>query len=61
MKKRESNLELLRIVAMMAIIAHYYVVNSEITDLYDFSDINKNMIFLQIWGAWGKTAINCLF
>ena len=59
MKKRESNLELLRIVAMLAIIAHHYVVNSGITDLYDFSNVNKNMIFLQLWGAWGKTAINC--
>lgn len=56
---RKSNLELLRIIAMLAIIAHHYVVNSGITDYYDFSNINANMIFLQLWGAWGKSAINC--
>lgn len=57
--KRKSNLELLRIVAMLLIIEHHYVVNSGITDFYDYSNISANMIFLQLWGAWGKTAINC--
>lgn len=25
---------------------------------YDFSNITANMVFLQLWGMWGKTAIN---
>lgn len=57
-KNRNSNLELLRIVAMISIIAHHYVVNSGITDQFDYTNITANMVFLQIWGMWGKTAIN---
>ncbi len=55
---RSSNLELLRIISMLAIIAHHYVVNSGITQSYDFTNITANMVFLQLWGMWGKTAIN---
>ena len=43
---------------MLSIIAHHYVVNSTITQMYDYSNITGNMIFLQLWGIWGKTAIN---
>lgn len=43
---------------MLTIIAHHYVVNSGVTDCYDFQSITGNMIFLQLWGMWGKTAIN---
>ncbi len=57
-KERDSNLELLRIIGMLAIVAHHSVVNSGITECYDFSNITGNMIFLQLWGMWGKTAIN---
>ncbi len=56
--KRKSNLELLRIVAMITIVAHHYVVNSGITNEFDYSSITLNMVFLQLWGMWGKTAIN---
>lgn len=58
-KKRESNLELMRIIMMLLIIAHHYVVNSGITNLYDFSNITGNMIFLQCIGFSGKIMINC--
>lgn len=44
---------------MLLIIAHHYVVNSGITDLYDFESITGNMIFLQIYGMFGKAVINC--
>lgn len=57
-RERDSNLELLRIVAMLLIIAHHYVVNSGVTANYDYSNITPNMVFLQLWGMWGKTAIN---
>ncbi len=56
---RSSNIELLRIISMLAIVAHHYVVNSGITELYNYQEISLNMLFLQLWGMWGKTAINC--
>lgn len=43
---------------MLAIVAHHSVVNSGITESYDFLNITANMFFLQLWGMWGKTAIN---
>lgn len=55
---RNSNIELLRIVAMLAIIAHHYVVNSTVMRLFDPLHLTVNQIFLQLWGMWGKTAIN---
>lgn len=57
--KRSSNFELFRIILMLFIIAHHYVVNSGLTSLYDFNHITGNMIFLQLFGMFGKTAINC--
>lgn len=56
--ERSSNIELLRIIMMIAIIAHHFVVNSGITKLYDFNNITGNMIFLQIFGFAGKAMIN---
>jgi len=56
--KRSSNIELLRIVAMLAIVAHHYVVNSTVTELFDPFHPTANSVFLQLWGMWGKTAIN---
>lgn len=57
-KARCTNLELLRIIAMFLIIAHHFVVNSGITEKYDFNNITVNMLFLQFLGMWGKMAIN---
>lgn len=57
-KERNSNLELLRIVAMILIVAHHFVVNSGVTGNYTFDNVTGNMLFLQLWGMWGKTAIN---
>lgn len=56
---RASNLELLRIIAMLAIIAHHYVVNSTVTRsfVYDGS-ATPQQYFLEVWGMWGKTGIN---
>lgn len=59
-KVRKSNLELFRIITMLAIVAHHYVVCS---DLWDTINLNGAMsiknIFLLLFGAWGKTGINC--
>lgn len=60
--KRNSNLELYRIIVMLLIIAHHYVVNSGLT-LADGPILNDMLstksIFLCLFGAWGKTGINC--
>lgn len=62
-KTRSSNLELYRIVCMIMIVAHHFVVNSGlITDeggALATDHTSGNSIFLVIFGAWGKTGINC--
>ena len=57
-KIRSSNIELMRIVLMVIIIMHHYVVNSGIMDGVNLSDLSVNVVFLQYWGMWGKMAIN---
>ena len=57
-KIRSSNLELLRIIAMLSIIAHHYVVNSGLSELFDYNAVSVNMIYMQLFSLWGKTAIN---
>lgn len=57
-RQRDSNFELFRIVLMLLIIAHHYVVNSGFSKLYDFDNITGNMIFLQLFGFGGKIGIN---
>ena len=59
---RSSNLELYRIICMIMIVAHHYVVNSGVADecgplAVDENSVNS--IFLLLFGAWGKTGINC--
>lgn len=56
---RESNLELYRIVTMLLIIAHHYTVNSGVLDKAYENPLSANSIFLFLFGAWGKTGINC--
>lgn len=59
---RQSNFELLRIVAMFLIVMHHYVVNSTILGQFvsggGVIDNPMNYAFLKLIGAWGKTAIN---
>ncbi len=57
---RSSNIELFRIVSMLCIIAHHYVVNSGIIGNIMTGDIlSANSIFALIFGWGGKTGINC--
>ncbi len=62
-KPRSSNLEFYRIVCMIMIVAHHFVVNSGlITDeggALATDHTSGNSIFLVLFGAWGKTGINC--
>lgn len=59
---RQSNLELFRIISMLLIVAHHYVVNSGLTlpDGPIIADmLSARSLFLISFGAWGKTGINC--
>lgn len=60
--RRSSNLELYRIICMLMIVAHHYVVNSGLASadgplLSDYSTLKS--VYLTLFGAWGKTGINC--
>ena len=59
---RQSNLELFRIISMLLIVAHHYVVNSGLTaaDGPIVADmLSARSLFLITFGAWGKVGINC--
>ena len=58
--QRDSNLELYRIIVMLAIVAHHYVVNSGLTGVINENSLmNFNSLFLLLYGCWGKIGINC--
>lgn len=58
-KQRDSNLELYRIILMLLIIAHHYVVNSGLIQFINHEPLTAKTAFYYIFGAWGKTGINC--
>ena len=58
----ESNLELFRIITMLLIVAHHYVVNSGLMaedGSVLASPMSVHSIFLLMFGAWWKIGINC--
>ncbi len=59
---RSSNLELYRILCMLLIVAHHFVMNSGLTSAGSplmSENSSANSIFLTLFGAWGKAGINC--
>lgn len=59
-KERSSNIELMRILAMLMIIMGHYVVHSDlIACINDTPPMSFHALFVSIEGMWGKTAINC--
>ena len=61
-KERDSNLELFRIIVMLTIVAHHYVVNSGLTAIDGpilTDPLSVKSIFLLLFGMWGKVGINC--
>ena len=58
-KPRQSNIELFRIVTMLLIVAHHYVVNSGLMDVLREEPLGARSFFYLIFGAWGKAGINC--
>lgn len=63
-KQRKSNIELLRILMMLVIVAHHYIVNSGVIQCIVSTpphslQINRfNVYFALVFGWGGKTAIN---
>lgn len=58
-KERNSNLELYRIIVMLAIVAHHYVMNSGLLKILEQDPISARSMYYYLFGAWGKTGINC--
>ena len=61
-KPRSSNLELYRIICMLMIVAHHFVVSSGLTGVdspLSNDSFSLNGVFLWLFGMWGKTGINC--
>lgn len=56
---RSSNIEFYRIIVMLLIVAHHYVVNSGLIEKMQESPLSPQSLFYYIFGAWGKTGINC--
>ena len=57
---RDSNLELYRIIVMLAIVAHHYVVNSGLMSCINAQNtLHCRDYFLLLFGWGGKTGINC--
>ena len=57
--QRSSNLELFRVFVMLLIISHHYVINSGLTQPIYENLMSNRSLFLLVFGAWGKTGINC--
>lgn len=58
-KQRESNLELYRIIVMLAIVAHHYVVNSGLMSAVNEDGWTTRSLYFLLFGMWGKIGINC--
>lgn len=58
-KVRSSNLELYRIIVMLMIVSHHYVVNSGLMDILQNSPLSPSSSVMLIFGGWGKIGINC--
>ena len=57
--ERTSNLELYRIMSMLMIIAHHFVVNSELNTIIYYDLWNRRSLFYLVFSSYGKTGINC--
>lgn len=57
--KRSSNIELYRIIVMLLIVAHHYVVNSGLLDTLNAEPFATRPLFFYVFGMWGKIGINC--
>ena len=44
---------------MLLIVAHHYVINSRLGSVLQEAPLSERSIFFYLFGAWGKTGINC--
>jgi Uncharacterized protein conserved in bacteria len=59
-QKRDSSIELFRIISMICIVAHHYIVNSGVMlQIRPENIMTKNALFALLYGWGGKTGINC--
>ncbi len=58
-RPRNSNLELFRIIVMLLIVAHHYVVNSGLLSVMAENPTSAKSMFLYLFGWAGKTGIDC--
>ena len=56
--ERQSNFELYRIILMILIVAHHYVVNSGLIQVLTSEGLSVKSAAFLCFGMWGKTAIN---
>ena len=59
-ERKDAGLELLQILAVLFVVAHNYVVSSGVTKLMYREPDSLRSLFLFVFGAWGKTGINCV-
>lgn len=57
--RRDTNIEILRIITMMSIIAHHFVVNSGLLETICADQFSIKPLVVLCLGAWGKVGINC--
>lgn len=57
--ERNSNLELYRIIVMLLIVAHHYLVNSGLLQVIEEKPLSLKSSFFYLFGMWGKMGINC--
>lgn len=57
---RNSNIEFYRIIVMLLIVAHHYVVNSGLIEKMQESPLSPQSLFYYIFGVWGQNG-NKLF
>lgn len=57
--ERNSNIELFRVLVMLGIVAHHFVVNSGVQEMLTCNYSDWRSMFLWLFGAWGKVGINC--
>ena len=50
-KQRNSNLELYRIIVMLLIVAHHYVVNSGLMEEMAKEPLSSRSLFLHLWNV----------
>lgn len=57
--QRQSNIELFRIIVMLSIVTHHFVVNSGLLGLMSPTLNVANDVYLWLFGMWWKIGINC--